>query len=1261
MRRTEHVFEYEIQHNFQDILDITLVGDQLDKLFERMIEPAVKKAKENDRIAIEIHHDELEKPLYISYVTKNRLDYTDFCNKIFQVTQSATTWLLDGKITVIVKIIENTSGGAGVQSMEESNANSRTFVTIHSKGHECGHLAIMLGVFMLNHDIRGKDKKRWNVLRQTDDNDVLRKLVFEYASGHGIDYNSKVDLDTINLYASTFDGIQIVVMKRYWDQSRKTVEKHFSTQPKPHTIYLELVEDSMNENHFNLITNIQGYLQCKFFCNLCFKSGDRRYHKCDVACKWCNKQPPCIETMDKINCKECNRSFKGKVCFNNHKSNNLCGIQVRCNKCLVDYPSNKKHQCMVSHCTRCGKDYQFGSHFCFLKPIESDKLIASDRKNRIMVYFDIESMMVTREGRTFHEPNLLVSMTICDECYVSDNMNTPLPMKERECSTCGIFIHIFKGNHCVKRFGDYLYQELQPMATVDKKKPMEVKVMAHNLRAYDGKFILRDLYARNFGSSPQLIMAGSKINMIDIDVIRFQDSYNLLPSALRTFPNAFGFNHRVVKGHFPYLFNTPERQGYIGKMPDIGFFGYDNMKPKEQEELLSWFTSVENETFDLQKDMEKYCISDCEILMITVEQFRREFKSMTSIDPISRNFTLPSICMEVFRSQMLEDDTIGITPIIPYGKKRRDSKIAKVYLDWIEESTKCTLTREQKLGNTYVDGYDEDSSTIFEFLGCFFHGCLKCFTDRSANHFDGDTMQEKYMKLQDRINYFEHMKNNINPQLTWTLMWECEFKQMVKSNEQLNMFHKERRMYWDKIESLGHLDLRDAYFGGRTNNIRFHCIITDKENECIKYQDFTSLYPSVLFRHPYPVGHPKVINSGFDYTIQSYFGFIKCKILAPNQLFFPILPSRINGKLMFVLCESCAFRKTSELCTHTDEERAFVGSFCTVELKEAVKYGYRIIEMYEVLHYENQSTSLFDGYIEMFMREKFHASGYPEWVKSEEDKHHFIEDLSRRQGIKLEKEKIMKNPIKRTISKLLLNTLYGKFGQRVNLARTELVRDYSKLWDIVSSGLFQVTGDTMVSEDKVLISYKMASEANCYEGKANVAIAAFVTSYARLELFRLIDKIESNHSGSVQYFDTDSVIYKYTNGDPIQECGDLLGQLTDELNGEKCFKACFLGPKNYSYELSKRDGSSETIVKAKGVRLTARTLETITLERMTEMAKNLCENNITVCDMVEQQRIGTTSRQQIVETIDFYKTYRAVSDKRMIRGNDTLPYGWKLC
>ena len=76
------------------------------------------------------------------------------------------------------------------------------------------------------------------------------------------------------------------------------------------------------------------------------------------------------------------------------------------------------------------------------------------------------------------------------------------------------------------------------------------------------------------------------------------------------------------------------------------------------------------------------------------------------------------------------------------------------------------------------------------------------------------------------------------------------------------------------------------------------------------------------WKRKYPVHHPEVINKNFDNKLESYFGFVKCKILPPKKLYLPVLPMRVNNKLEFILCLKCAVTSNQNDCEHDDEERA---------------------------------------------------------------------------------------------------------------------------------------------------------------------------------------------------------------------------------------------------------------------------------------------------------------------------------------------------
>ena len=96
----------------------------------------------------------------------------------------------------------------------------------------------------------------------------------------------------------------------------------------------------------------------------------------------------------------------------------------------------------------------------------------------------------------------------------------------------------------------------------------------------------------------------------------------------------------------------------------------------------------------------------------------------------------------------------------------------------------------------------------------------------------------------------------------------------------------------------------------------------------IRYIDVVSLYPTVMWYDQFPLGHPQIfcgtspelqeIQKVYDGT---WFGLVKCTVIPPRGLYFPVLPQVFHSKLMFVLCRTCTEElNQSESCHHTDEQ-----------------------------------------------------------------------------------------------------------------------------------------------------------------------------------------------------------------------------------------------------------------------------------------------------------------------------------------------------
>ena len=91
-------------------------------------------------------------------------------------------------------------------------------------------------------------------------------------------------------------------------------------------------------------------------------------------------------------------------------------------------------------------------------------------------------------------------------------------------------------------------------------------------------------------------------------------------------------------------------------------------------------------------------------------------------------------------------DTIAIEPL--NGSRGANVNQSKATLEWLcYEDFKLGENRPRHVRNggeqkvitpgkaMFVDGYDAETKTVYQFHGCFFHGCPKCFPNsRQRKH-----------------------------------------------------------------------------------------------------------------------------------------------------------------------------------------------------------------------------------------------------------------------------------------------------------------------------------------------------------------------------------------------------------------------------------------------------------------------------------------------------------------------------------------------
>lgn len=194
---------------------------------------------------------------------------------------------------------------------------------------------------------------------------------------------------------------------------------------------------------------------------------------------------------------------------------------------------------------------------------------------------------------------------------------------------------------------------------------------------------------------------------------------------------------------------------------------------------------------------------------------------------------------------MLED-SIAIVPNLGFDPSRQFSMKGCRWLVWMSRNGRVIRHakngREMQIGPYTVNGYDEETRTVYEFYGCYWHGCSTCHPEletQSHPHRSDCTYGALYQHTLIR----EHQLREQGYEVV--TIWENDFDQEIKNNPDLEHFLQ-------TLNFQDPLNPRQALYRGRTNATRLFC------NEGVmRYVDVCSLYPYVLKYKPFPMEHQK--------------------------------------------------------------------------------------------------------------------------------------------------------------------------------------------------------------------------------------------------------------------------------------------------------------------------------------------------------------------------------------------------------------------
>ena len=1133
----------------------------------------------------------------------------------------------------------------GLRAMEKDSKRKKSIIQIKNKDQLCCARAIVtMRAWCHRNDPNTWDHMPWNTwltLRDGYSQQGIQARQLHQAAGVPEGPCGLPELAKFQQYLSTLDPpYQLKVLSRH--------HPFFLIFRGPEADRKIILLKS--DTHYEGCTTITGFINKSYWCPECDRGYDHKdaaHHPCEgTTCRACNRnQPNPCPDYDKFQqpttiCNQCNLPFYGPQCLAFHRSSKTCGKQKKCLDCRAVYTVDRKHphRCGWEECYSCHYDVPIATHKCTIQPPftppppqqrDANGASTSDTvPPPKLMYADIECLLTPDRGFI---PNLL--------CYRGEWESD---------------ITVLRGEDCVDFFISHLDDHSHPPTENVEEQPLII--IFHNLKGFDGIFLLNALYKAGRRVTDQLTI-GAKVLSFVSGALIFKDSLCFLPMPLASFPSTFDLTE-MKKGFFPHSFNTPEHQTYRGPIPALHHYDPDGMSPKKKEELTRWHADQvqRNVIFDFQKELEEYCKSDVDILQNGCEKFTKEFKSKTEFNPFEKCSTIASACNLYWRKKHLHNNIAVQPPQGWHGARVNQSWTALQWLAYQQTLYTQTIHHvrnggEQKVNTgqreEFVDGLIVDPPIAFEFMGCLWHGCPSCHRHQRWRQYGANpdrTLAELYEATQAKLQRLRAAG------FQTVVQWECQWKQQIESTPSISSF-------LSSLTSTPPLQPRDAFFGGRTGAVALYHQAGPGEK--IFYVDVTSLYPWVNKTARYPLGHPQIHFEPENQNLDDYFGIALVTILPPRHLYHPVLPVRHGGKLTFPLCLACVQEEQpkplferSATCTHTDRQRQLQGTWCTPELQEARARGYILVRIHEVWHFKDSEEGLFADYVNTWLKLKQESAGWPRWCQTPAQKQQYIQQYKENEGIDL--ENVAPNPGRKQVAKLMLNSFWGKFGERTNKSKVLQLKQPHELFNILTDGANHVQTLRVCNDDLLEVVYKQIPENDPPNPKTNIFIAAFTTCHARLKLYSYLHKLQKQ----VLYYDTDSVIYAQKDDQPQIETGDFLGEMTDELDGDTIQEFVSGGAKNYGY----RTVGGKYCCKVRGFTLNVRGRAVLNYESMKDHILTTLEDEepadaIVVTNPNHFHRDQTLKKMRLT-TQD--KTYRLVFDKRVIDLNSkrSYPFGY---
>jgi len=773
---------------------------------------------------------------------------------------------------------------AAYQGITKFLATNKSIIKIDNKDNMCGPRSVIAAKAAVDYPENHTTRRKLTKKDPRSSDKHQREAALALCQAAGIDPDGACGADELKKIQAVLPQNQLVCIY--------AARNHEAVAFSPYDANKKVIVIVHIDDHYHGCNSLTGYRQTSYVCKYCFRGYDHEgHHRCESTenvkfCPCCRRdgcpgfeeaQPQNLKPKHK--CGPCGRYFHGDVCFQNHQKFNAAGKESqhdsicqtirrcpRCKKLNRTKAEIKSHVCGYASCPTCLEYVLLEEHKCFIESAGKvrAKRQAAALKKKLEKRRKKAAEAATADADSDVEPSDLIEELFGEEDLESAKEpnpyydNPPIHVyydieAQQETGTHVANLLVYQtdrgeevtlwGESCIERF-------IKDLKELSDKNQRRVIAIAHNMQAYDGYFVVNEMYRD--GMEVSQIRNGAKILELEHYHVRFIDSLNFFAMPLKAFPATFGLSYQDVngeelhyaKGYFPHLFNTKANEDYVGPMPDKSYYMPETMGVEDVKKFEKWHADQvkRGAIFDMRRDIKNYCVMDVTILREGCQVFQKLFQKETEIvDPeTGKNIpgfnpfdhvTIASVCNRDMINRT-PDETIASEPAYGWaGLMGNQSKQALEWLLWLEHEKRQEYTLEQEeqddlmkvpyaerpyfiqhAGNGgekkiqyvgQVDGYCTTTNTIYEFNGCFWHGCETCFPNRTERHtrLDNRQMYEVREVTREKIAKLRSCGYQVIEK------WSCQWEQEKKDNPDIATFVK-------TLKLRDRMNPRDAFFGG---------------------------------------------------------------------------------------------------------------------------------------------------------------------------------------------------------------------------------------------------------------------------------------------------------------------------------------------------------------------------------------------------------------------------------------------------------------